>query len=102
MGINDKTLWWDFMCPITTTREVSSRPTDRLWYRFLTRTWPRFARTDRVPDKHPAQKPHRRGDEAFFKLQIVADYTLNEDPQPHVLFTFGFSNLKPAPSRVST
>src|ERR1700674_1032757 len=29
-------------------------------------------------------------------------YTLNEDPQPHVLFTFGFSNLKPAPSRVST
>jgi hypothetical protein len=29
-------------------------------------------------------------------------YTLNELPQPQVLFTFGFSNLKPAPSRVST
>jgi hypothetical protein len=28
-------------------------------------------------------------------------YTLNDDPQPHVLFTFGFSNLNPAPSRVS-
>jgi hypothetical protein len=29
-------------------------------------------------------------------------YTLNEEPQPQVLFTFGFSNLKPAPSSVST
>ncbi len=29
-------------------------------------------------------------------------YTLNEDPQPQVLFTLGFSNLKPAPSSVST
>ncbi len=29
-------------------------------------------------------------------------YTLNEEPQPQVLFTFGFSNLKPAPSRLST
>jgi hypothetical protein len=29
-------------------------------------------------------------------------YTLKDDPQPQVLFTFGFSNLKPAPSRVST
>src|SRR5271169_4831699 len=29
-------------------------------------------------------------------------YTLKEDPQPQVLFTFGFSNLKPAPSNVST
>ena len=26
----------------------------------------------------------------------------NEEPQPQVLFTFGFSNLKPAPSSVST
>jgi hypothetical protein len=32
----------------------------------------------------------------------VVIYTLKEDPQPQVLFTFGFSNLKPAPSRVST
>src|SRR3954447_1646155 len=29
-------------------------------------------------------------------------YTLNEEPQPQVLFTLGFSNLNPAPSRVST
>jgi len=29
-------------------------------------------------------------------------YTLNELPQPQVVFTLGFSNLKPAPSRVST
>jgi len=29
-------------------------------------------------------------------------YTLNEEPQPQVLFTLGFSNLKPAPSKVST
>src|SRR5579864_494274 len=29
-------------------------------------------------------------------------YTLNDDPQPQVLFTFGFSNLKPAPSSDST
>ncbi len=28
-------------------------------------------------------------------------YTLNEEPQPQVLLTFGFSNLKPAPSSVS-
>jgi hypothetical protein len=31
-----------------------------------------------------------------------APYTLNELPQPQVDFTFGFSNLKPAPSSVST
>jgi len=29
-------------------------------------------------------------------------YTLKDEPQPQVLFTFGFSNLKPAPSRLST
>ena len=33
---------------------------------------------------------------------IATGYTLNELPQPQVLFTFGFSNLKPAPSSVST
>jgi hypothetical protein len=32
----------------------------------------------------------------------VRIYTLNEDPHPQVLFTFGFSNLNPAPSSVST
>src|SRR5208282_3671292 len=31
-----------------------------------------------------------------------ATQTLNEEPQPQVLFTFGLSNLNPAPSRVST
>ena len=30
------------------------------------------------------------------------NYTLKDDPQPQVLFTFGLSNLKPAPSSVST
>ena len=29
-------------------------------------------------------------------------YTLNELPQPQVLFTFGLLNLNPAPSSVST
>jgi hypothetical protein len=29
-------------------------------------------------------------------------YTLNEEPQPQVDFTWGFSNLKPAASSVST
>jgi hypothetical protein len=29
-------------------------------------------------------------------------YAWNDEPQPQVLFTFGFSNLKPAPSSVST
>ena len=29
-------------------------------------------------------------------------YAWNELPQPQVLLTFGFSNLKPAPSSVST
>ena len=32
----------------------------------------------------------------------VERYTLNELPQPQVLFTFGLLNLKPAPSSVST
>jgi hypothetical protein len=34
--------------------------------------------------------------------EIKSTYTLNDDPQPQVLFTLGFSNLKPAPSSVST
>ncbi len=29
-------------------------------------------------------------------------YTLKDEPQPHVLFTLGFSNLNPAASSVST
>jgi hypothetical protein len=46
-----------------------------------------------------SQKASSR-DEAFAVFQKL--YTLNEEPQPQVLFTFGFSNLKPAPSSVST
>src|SRR5258708_4125877 len=48
------------------------------------------------------QRPHLR-DEAVLNFdKSSTSYTLNEDPQPQVLFTFGFSNLKPAPSSVST
>jgi len=36
------------------------------------------------------------------RLSLHDHYTLKEEPQPQVLLTFGFSNLKPAPSRVST
>ena len=32
----------------------------------------------------------------------AGSYTLNEEPHPQVLFTLGFSNLKPEASRVST
>src|ERR1043166_4746222 len=49
----------------------------------------------------PAQRerPHRMM-RPFHVTKL--SYTLNEDPQPQVLFTFGFSNLNPAPSSVST
>src|SRR6185312_5878310 len=40
-------------------------------------------------------------DEAFNSKKIF-DYTLKEEPHPQVLFTFGFSNLKPEASSVST
>ena len=33
---------------------------------------------------------------------IAGSYTLKEEPQPQVLFTWGLSNLKPAASSVST
>ena len=55
--------------------------------------------TGGTPVLHQKQKASPQGDEAFLKSK---SYTLNDDPQPQVLFTFGFSNLKPAPSRVST
>jgi hypothetical protein len=49
------------------------------------------------------KRPHRNAMKPFKNFRrISATYTLNEDPQPQVLFTFGFSNLKPAPSRLST
>ncbi len=35
-------------------------------------------------------------------LGTKSDYTLKDEPQPQVDFTWGFSNLKPAASRVST
>ena len=40
-------------------------------------------------------------EQGLSKPIAAAPYTLNDDPQPQVLFTFGFSNLKPAPSMVS-
>ena len=48
------------------------------------------------------EKPHRIAMRLFEIRSDFVLYTLNEDPQPQVLFTFGFSNLKPAPSSVST
>jgi len=35
-------------------------------------------------------------------LGPIAGYTLKDEPQPQVLFTLGFSNLKPEASSVST
>src|SRR5579884_3717545 len=37
----------------------------------------------------------------FHGVRTLERYTLNDDPQPQVLLTFGLSNLNPAPSRVS-
>jgi len=51
------------------------------------------------PVLHQSKKPRRWVTRLPQNLNL---YTLKEDPQPQVLFTFGFSNLKPAPSRVST
>jgi|ERR1700690_3067793 len=48
----------------------------------------------------PKENPTQRA--GFYPKLRENLYTLNDDPQPHVLFTFGFSNLNPAPSRVST
>ena len=39
---------------------------------------------------------------ALLSKSILIFQTLNDEPQPQVLFTLGFSNLKPAPSSVST
>ena len=58
----------------------------------------KYSRTGRLKK----QKPHREM-RLFEQPKISVEiYTLKDDPHPHVLFTFGFSNLKPAPSRVST
>lgn len=35
-------------------------------------------------------------------LKLETNYTLKDEPHPHVLLVFGFSNLKPAASSVST
>jgi hypothetical protein len=70
------------MCRTITTREDLSRRTDSA-----------------VPHKSKASPLMAM---RLFYIGSLPAYTLNEDPQPQVLFTFGFSNLKPAPSRVST
>ena len=49
------------------------------------------APTEKAPSKGRLS-PHK----------ISPDYTLKLDPQPQVLFTAAFSNLKPAASSVST
>lgn len=74
-------------------------------------------RADRPGDRHPPGDPHRGvihfnrfaveikslAEPARLELlQQAMSYALKDDPQPHVLFTFGFSNLNPAPSSVST
>lgn len=41
------------------------------------------------------------GEEALMVLALCT-YTLKDEPHPQVLFTLGLSNLKPAPSSVST
>src|SRR5438874_705270 len=47
-----------------------------------------------------AKKPCSRAGPLI--LLTTGLYAWKELPQPQVLLTFGFSNLKPAPSRVST
>lgn len=56
-----------------------------------------------------AKKPVHSGRVFSLSLSVPSSlgpgfrlYTLNEDPQPQVLFTWGFSNLNPAASSVST
>lgn len=50
------------------------------------------------PRRTQKKSPAMRG---FCTFRFSTNYTLNEEPQPHVLFTFGLSNLNPAPSSVS-
>jgi hypothetical protein len=58
----------------------------------------------KTPNSHPKStknntaRPHWDGR----RQEKLAAYTLNEEPHPQVDFTWGFSNLKPAASRVST
>lgn len=63
------------------------------------------ARAIPAPLLHPARK-HRnkaKGPAAAGPLVLkILSYTLKDDPQPQVLLTLGFSNLKPAASSVST
>jgi hypothetical protein len=61
---------------------------------------PRLFPTGNLSNEEPAtnKKPHRE----TVGLSYRKSYTLNDDPHPQVLFTFGFSNLNPAPSSVST
>jgi hypothetical protein len=59
------------------------------------------AARDNSRDISRKQKAPPLNGEAF-GFSVLLAYTLKDDPQPQVLFTLGFSNLKPAPSRVST
>src|SRR5208337_1858147 len=52
-----------------------------------------------LPQKHKPLFP--QGFAKTLSFERVAFYALKDDPQPQVLFTFGLSNLNPAPSRVS-
>jgi hypothetical protein len=61
----------------------------------------RFPKTGALPQRGSG-KANGLISEAVLNPQSYLPYTLNDDPHPQVLFTFGFSNLNPAPSRVST
>ena len=56
------------------------------------------SRSKSTPARAQKKSPAMRG---FCTFKFSTNYTLNEEPQPQVLFTFGLSNLSPAPSRVS-
>jgi len=58
-----------------------------------------FSRSADKRDSHPTKQ---KAPPLSSGASQTKSYTLNEDPQPQVLFTFGFSNLNPAPSSVST
>jgi len=58
-----------------------------------------------TPPKSKCPVPMKRGGTLALtnpSLEVEKTYTLNEEPQPQVDFTWGFSNLNPAASSVST
>ena len=59
----------------------------------------------RMAPKSKCPVPMQRGGTfalTNLSLEVGRPYTLNEEPQPQVDFTWGFSNLNPAASSVST